>query len=168
MLWFARGLAGTPQPKLLVGAAREGFMISGLLFVGSGVAQALLPQTSALDKLLLMEPKALVGAGSGALGWLGVRLNTELVVLVVVAAAGGEGMLGCGAGAEKSKRSPRAADAGAGAGFGAAGAVGDASAPNAPMLPVACFGWCVVVEGIAGFGSKKEPPPRLEKAELVL
>ncbi len=96
--------------------------------------------------------------------WLLDRLKTEL------ADAGGEEMAGLAAGAggddaEKSNRSPRAAEAGWAAGLGiAADAVGELSPPK-PPISKDCFG--AGGEVGVGLASKKLPPLRLEKAELL-
>ena len=129
-----------PQLKSFV-LVTSGLFATGLLAgAGSGAAQALSPQTSALEKFVeLKEDVGFVAAGvvtGGDLAWLADKLKTELVPAGGLETAGAGAA--AGAGLEKSKRSAIADDAGAGAGFG--GGAGDAKPPKPPELPIDVFG----------------------------
>ena len=124
-----------PHPKSFVFVA-SGLFTAGLLAC-SGAAQALSPQTSALEKLVeLNEDVGFETAGvvaGGDFAWLEERLNTEFGPAEGVEMAGAGTGAGAGAGLEKSNKSAMADEAGAADGLG--GGAGEAKPPKPPELP---------------------------------
>ena len=153
----------------------------------SGVAQALASlQTLASDQLLvesvLKDPRVLVAVVVevvvvvavvvvvvvAGLGLLLDRLNTEAVEVEVIVGEEREGWrigaLVLGGEDEKSKRSPSAAEGGAGLDVVEDDGAAEVRELQPEVLLMDVFAWWVD----AGLGSKKLPPLRPEKAELLL